>query len=413
MSSCRQTDSLRSAVLAGEITRADASHLADCAQCARELAHLRRFDRSLAHVVREMAPEPLPPAADGVGISPMRVGGRLGSGRRAALVGGSLIVAAAVALAGGGDWIRSSVGAFFQQDAQINVEGLQSWMDRAFGEVVAETGRPADPAEWEPAQVETCGRTAIAFWMEQGGQGVRAYRWAIGDPMNRLVAVHAGGLAGSLTDPNVARLRAGLPVCDVVSDATPGSRETLAALDAAREAWEREWHGWAGRGPIPGTGELLRSRVIDVSRGTPRDMWVLLERPDHGSLDRVAISVDGAEFRVEGSSGDGEMIEPFVVHAEPGPDYWVYYASVADGSVRAVELIGPSGALRYSIRSPGFILDIDVDPAEISAYRFVDAQGVVIATGNLDLPCGSDHEFFVREGFFAQGRREVFCIPDR
>lgn len=417
MTRCATTPAVLGALLAAErITPEEAAHVGTCAECARQVAALRRFDGVLVAVGRDLAPEPMPPAADVIAAGAEPTTERPMTWRRIPLAGRLAIALGIGLLVGAGGWLGSSIGFPLRQGGIIGAEQLDAWLDRAFAEVVSETGRQADPAKWEPALVETCGRTAIAFWMEAGGEGTRAYRWAVGEPMNRFATLRARGLAGSLTDPEVAQHRAELPICDVVVDVAPSTEEAMVALEAARERWLREWgHDSPARGPIPLTDELSRSRVVAVTRGNPRELWVLLDRPGESGLDRIALSAEGTAFRVEGASGGDEPTRTFVVHAEPSPGYWVYYAAFDDPSVRAVELLGAaSGTLRYSVGAPGFILDIPADPSEVSSYRLLNAQGDVVGAGDLELPCGAGSEYHVAGEFFARGNGyETFCAPER
>jgi len=407
-SRCRQTDALLDATFAGtQLTRAQAAHVAGCLGCVHAMAQIHRFDGELARIGHELAPEPMPPAGELTAAAATAKEERPMRFRRTALAGGLAAVVVAFSLAGGGQWLDSAFDGVFGSGYGVPVEELNAWLDRAFPEVVAKTGREVEAGDWEPVQIEVCGRTAIAFWAEEDDHGVRAYRWAVGDPMNRLFTLRDGGLAGSLSHAEVARLRADLPICDVVLDLAPSRDEALAALDAARERWEREWHGFAGPQPIPQRDELVRSQVVDISRGAPRDFWVLLERPNQVGIDRIALSLDAAEFRVESAMNDEMRPEPFVVSAERSVSNALYYGAVADQAVRALELTGPGQTLRYPVTAPGFILDVAIDPEELSSYRFLDAEGRIRVAGEIEATCGHGS---VRE-LWASGNKFCVSVP--
>lgn len=75
MSRCARTEQLLDAAFAGvDLTRRQAKHLAACAECARALALLRRFDSRLGAVGRQVAPERLGAIHDLIGVSIPREG---------------------------------------------------------------------------------------------------------------------------------------------------------------------------------------------------------------------------------------------------------------------------------------------------------------------------------------------------
>lgn len=405
MTRCRQTDALLDAAFAGlDLTRPQADHPATCAECAHALAQLRRFDGELDRIGHELAPEPLLPTVDLAAVSPAAEARPVVVTRRGLLAVTVGVLAIGVML-GGGQWLSEAVGVPFRGAGSIGTADLDAWLVRVFPEVVDETGRPADPSDWQPVHVERCGRGAIAFWAEEGG-GVRAYRWAIGDPMNRITPLRTAGLAGSVSDPVVAQMRTDIPVCEVVQDLTPTRAEALAALDAARERWERQTHGRFMAQPIPEAEELSRSTVMDVSAGTSGAYWILLERPDGAGMDRIAVGQDGSGPRLESGSVDGARPDPLGVYVDPGPGSGIFYGRIGDRAAAAIELIGPGRTLRYPVTAPGFILDIPIDPEELTEYRLLDAQGESVSAGVIHRGCGLG----AGGDLFQMGRGAVFCL---
>jgi hypothetical protein len=393
MSRCRQTDALLDAAFAGtQLTRARAAHAAHCVECARALARARRFEAELLSVGELVAPERLTlegaPAVMQVGP-----GGLLKTMRRG-LLGSALVTVVFVAVAmNGGGWLGEVTSGFFAPANAIPPRVLNSWLDRALDAVIDETGRHTQAIEWEPTQVETCGRTAIAFYQEKDADGVRAYRWAVGEPMNRIATLRAGGLAGSLWHPEVAELRAQMPVCDVSLDASLTVDETMAALDGARRLWETEVHGFGGSAPIPETRDLVLSRVMEAAQGAPHDYLVLLERPNRTGIDRIGIFEETDDsFRVQNASSDAGFVEPSVVYRESTSLGFAYFGVTEGSEIRAVELVGPTQTLRYSVSSQGFILQLADMPKEITAFRLLDASGDVRSEGEIETWCGEPSE---------------------
>jgi len=227
--------------------------------------------------------------------------------------------------------------------------------------------------------------TAIAFYAESDPDSARVYRWAIGDPMSRIPTLRASGLAGSLFEADVAAIRATLPVCTVIEDASLEGDEAFEALDLARAHWAGEWQMVDRvRTPIPEAGELLRSNIVDVSVGGRYEYHVLIQQPDQVGLDRLELSLgEGGSYTVTDARRDSITLEPYRVFRDAGsmPGLPVYFAMAEDDRVQAVELIAPGQVLRYTIGSPGFILE--VDEMEITAFRFLDADGRVLASGDL------------------------------
>ncbi|MGH2444632.1 MAG: hypothetical protein ACRDGD_01110 [Candidatus Limnocylindria bacterium] len=381
MSRCRQTDALLDATFAGiEISRAQADHAASCTDCARALSQHRRFENELGRVGVELSPEPMPPASEvatAVTAVTVKPGVRFMSSRRNLLVAGAGAAVLAVAVFLGGQWLGSTLGDRGGVGG-IAPQALNAWLDRALPAIISETGRRgADAAEWTPIQVEVCGGTAIAFWAEPGG--VRAYRWGIGDPMNRLVALRAGGLAATLSDTDVAEVRATLPMCSTVVDPSMNEERALLALGEVRERWERE------RRPIPGLVDLSSSHVIDTALGAPGQYRLLLERDGMervGSLYLFTLAGgDDRSFRMASMSyHPGLVARPLAVYRLVSGDY---VGLIDDDRVTAVELIGPGGHLRYPIEAPGFILEVDLPADALIDYRFLDASGRGIGSGEI------------------------------
>lgn len=404
MTRCRQTDALLDAAFAGlDLTRPQAGHAAACAECAHALAQLRRFEGELERIGHDLAPEPMPPAEE-VPVTPTKAmaGGAM-TLRRGLVAIGVGVLAIGISL-GGNWWLASLVGEPLRGGEAGSVADLRAWLDRAFPRVVEETGRPVDADHWRAVQVERCGRTAIAFWAEEGGS--RAYRWAIGDPMNRLAPLRAAGLAASLAHPAVAEMRAELPVCNVVQELTLTRTEALAALDAARRRWERQTQGRFNVYPIPGQGELAGSSVIDVSAGGPGSYWILLERTDGIGMDRLSVMEDGSGYRLDGAAVDGALPDQSGVYVDPGPTSGLFYGSIGSDAVAAVDLIGASGTLRYPATAPGFILDVPLDPDGLTEYRFLDDQGQSVSSGSITVSCGLG----TGVDLFQMGRGATFCV---
>lgn len=108
MSRCGRTAALVEAELdGGRLTDAQSSHASQCPECARALAHARRFGRELHRAVLDLTPEAAPHGvvtmSDGIGAEPV------GWPRLALALAASAVVVIGVVFVGG-RWLGSALG---------------------------------------------------------------------------------------------------------------------------------------------------------------------------------------------------------------------------------------------------------------------------------------------------------------
>jgi hypothetical protein len=256
-------------------------------------------------------------------------------------------------------------------EAPVNPD---AWVNAAKVVAIEETGRGADPAHWEPYRVEACGATLIAFFVERG-EGVRPFRWAIGD--SRMAPQQARvGVAASLADPEVAVARAFLPICVTIVDQPADRDGVMTALEDAEGAWVEA-------GAPNEQRDFSQATIVDVSPFSREAYTILLERPEgiQSRLNRVTISVDGdGTYSVRSHASDVGMATPLNVYRDVSTD--VYFGLTDDAPVAAVDLLGRGTRLRYPIESPGFIIDADL-PDGLRTFEILDVAGRVIAEGEV------------------------------
>ncbi|MGH2380322.1 MAG: hypothetical protein ACRDG7_03760 [Candidatus Limnocylindria bacterium] len=377
MSRCRQTDALLDATFAGiELTRAQAEHVVSCADCAVAMAQLRRFDIGLTEAVAEIAGEPLPSTA-GLGVANALEGGQpMPQSRMRALAAVSAVGVLVVAVVlGVGTLAPQLFGT--PDDTAASPDQVNAWLDAAVVAAVESGGRNDHPSDWQPYQVEVCGPHAIAFFVERDPSSVRPFRWAIGQAAGT-PSVAAMGIAGSLMDADVARARARLSLCSVFVDPSLGEAAARDAITRARDRWE------GGEIPTDRFLDLRGAEVVDVSPMTRNLYSVLLERPDgvRTWLERVSLSLDEDQLHtMSGGALDSGVTRPQVVYRDNTPTH--YFGLIDDPSVVALELLGADERLRYTVGAPGFILQGAAPSGQLHTYRFLAADGHVVAEGDL------------------------------
>ena len=330
MSRCTRTDSLLDELfVSGAVTPSQREHVLVCSECARSLALARRFDRDLRTVGAELAPEPMSGADVSLDVIPPFGRGGFGMWRRSVLTMASVAVVLAVIVLGG-MWINVPGFAGVLGGA-IPADRLEPWLDRALATAhEASDGHRSQAADWEPAQVEMCGDTAIAFFVDDDEQG--AYLWALGKPDDLFDQSIATGASRSVGEAQVARQRVELPVCEVVVG------EPQAPADLADSI------------PFPGQRVVRVPGVAFV--GDPIDAPVEVEV--------VGAEADAVEV--------GIFSDPYLL------------GRVEDPAVRAVDVLTPDGRYRYPVSPPGFRVVADVVDAAI-AFEFLDSTGASVAAG--------------------------------
>lgn len=104
MSLCRLSDALLDASFAGtDLSRAQAEHVRECAECARATSRARRFERELGRVGEALTPEPMPAMAELAGVPVATEGyGRMWRRNLGAAVA---LVALVAVVFGGSQWL--------------------------------------------------------------------------------------------------------------------------------------------------------------------------------------------------------------------------------------------------------------------------------------------------------------------
>lgn len=244
------------------------------------------------------------------------------------LAGLGLIALLAIAILGGG--ALAGAPPPVRLPGVTSADELDAWVDHALAIAMEESDEgAARPEDWQPAQVETCGDTAVAFYShDRRGH----YLWAMGRPAHPIDRSIETGTAISFGDPEVARLRALLPVCEMALGSNQPSENTFVREDAIRP-----------------------QQVVSV----PLKVWQF-----------------GGEFVVpitkapNLSDGDASVQIPAFI-----------YGRVDDARVRAVDVITTDGRLRYTVEAPGF--EIQVDFSTALRFELLDAAGTMIAAGSL------------------------------
>lgn len=331
MNRCRRTDSLLAEVFAGRaLTREQREHATDCSECARVLALSRRFERELQTAVTAMVPEPTTAAvarADDAPV-PHRGGHQMWQRTMVAITSAALAVAV-IALGSGVLGSAPRLGGIL--DGAVSPDRLDAWLDRALTVAHADAGRETSPlADWEAAQIETCGDTAIAFFVADNEQA--AYLWALGkvdDLFDRSIAT---GSTRSLGEPEVARRRAELAVCAVA----------LGKLQAPAELIDGLPFGGQGVALVPGLA------------------W--MGDPDDAPVEVEVIGTGAEPVEV------GVFSDPYLL------------GRVSDPAIRAVDVLTPDGRYRYPAAAPGFMVGADVVDAA-THFEYLDASGAAVDAG--------------------------------
>jgi len=381
MSRCSQTDALLDAAFAGgDLTRSEADHVRACSECARALSLARRLDTELSCIGIELTTDPVPPAADLIAAPAAGAEeARSMTLRRGLLTGGVAAVLLAVSVFAGGQWLGSALG---QLQPGVSAAELDAWVDHALRDIAVDVGADAEDEAWIPIQVEVCGESALAvFGVTDPGGASGGYWWVLGEPTEATV-VDASGHARTITGADLATVRAGLPVCSVVVDAGLDPAAAFAAFGQARELYA-ERHGVSQ--PVIGIPDVRSFEVLDFSRMDPEHYAALLQRPGTAVVDRLTMSLTddgGFAFGDWRFSGDFQPSSN-ILYRDLMTDPPMYYAFVPEGDVAAVDIIGPETTLRYAVAAPGFVVQVDVRADLVTAFQFLDAEGAVIAHGDI------------------------------
>lgn len=320
MSRCRRTDALLGAAFADEgLTTAQADHATECAECARALALAGRFDGELHRVGTELVEQQT--------SATQSKGGR--HMWRGALLAGTAVAVIALIVGSIQVW-RDGPSIGLLEDGP-SAEQLTAWLDRSL--VVAHgQARPGGTSieEWAPARVEVCGDAVIAFF-DRGGDLSDGYLWAIGRPSGILDESIETGWSRTLSALDVARRRAGLPVCNL-------------ALDEARD----------------GPGADLPVALHVVVR-VPDLFWIG--------------DPEDAPVEVEVVGGDRDA----VIEVGIARDAYLH-ARLEDASIRAVDIVSAEGRYRYTIGPPGFTVWANVVD-EAVRFELLNESGEVVRAG--------------------------------
>jgi hypothetical protein len=365
MNRCRETDALLDATFAGaELTREQADHATACTECAHALAQARRFDGELHRIGRQLAPEPLPSVGEITHLS-TSTGRRSMARRRTLAVGAAGALLLAATIFGGGAWIGSLLTDEVQVGG-ISPEALDAWVDQTLPIALQMAERPrTGDGGLEPAQIETCGQTAVVFYGQRNDAG--GYVWAIGRP-DRTGLIETGWSL-FLDEPDVAQFRALLPVCEVVLGPAEPPEELV------------DWP------PIE------RQGVVAIA-----DFWWVGEWGDELGEGEVVVEDNGRNIVIEGDSRAVAM----------GLHRRAFLAvRVDDRSVQAVDIVTAEGRLRYTVAAPGFIIE-DVG-AEALRFELLDHAGIVVAAGPI-VQWESDDR---RGAVEAQARRAAVAEAER
>lgn len=277
MSRCRQTDALLDGIFAGVgFTRAEADHAAGCTECAHALSQARRFDAELSRAGLELAPDPMPAAAEVTRVAtPTRRGGWIMTWRQS-LIGGAVAAVLLVGVIfGGGQWlgsmfegrvifapagagpdpeaveradgaraervaaVRAAAEAARRQEANVReVANLDAWVDAAVAPGMSRN-------DLELVRADRCGDLYTVVFLEQQS-AAKEYRWIAGASGHAESA--QGGLADSIEASGAAAARATTDAaCTRLIDSVP----TVEIMDAVRDA--------AG---VPASVSLLGSTLL-------------------------------------------------------------------------------------------------------------------------------------------------------
>lgn len=328
---CARTAALLDAAFSdAELTSLEAAHVAACAECARALALARRFDGELHRVAAELTADPSNGAAAMRQVRPELTGGP--NVKRIPTV---LAIAAIAAVGLLAVAVTSTVPVGQLQVGGIGADELARWINQArLAAHEADVGGQTEIDDWEPAQVEVCGGTVVAFFEHADDPGI-GYRWALGSPGDWLDRSIDTGSSRTLGAPEVAERRAALPVCSIVlapdvPDAVVGDLEI---------------------------GPQQVVRVAGLS-------WI-------GDPDR-------APFEVEVTGRDRDVLGREVGIASEG--YIV--GRLDDSSIHAVDVVTEEGRYRYTVAAPGFVIHASPDDDQIG-YELLDASGSVVTNGSV------------------------------
>lgn len=397
MDRCRETEAIVDKALAGvDLTRAQLAHAAACADCARALLHCRRFEAELARVGLDLAPEPMPSAADAGAIyAHGRTGGQLVTWRRGLVGGAAATLVLAASVFGGG----LGLGALFSggdAPGRIGAAELQAWTDQALSSVLGQVDPFEEASEWEAIRLETCGGTAIAFYRDRGrGPDVADhYVWAVGQP-GPVFTPPAGGRAGSVDDEDVARIRTTVPPCQLEIDAA--TEDVIAQVGAdGRDLWSSVDGGGQvdrGAGRVVGVTTMpVAPREDPLDESNSRSYYVLLDRrlAQVVNVERVTMSISDDGFMGVGSDLEGAIDRPAAppvnqIYADLSSPSEMLFAWIDSPAVRAVDILVGGERLRYTVREPGFVVEFNMNVAVAGEmeFRLLDAHGIVLADGTI------------------------------
>lgn len=378
MSRCHETDALLEAVFTdAQLSRAQAAHLAACAECAHLLSQARRFDTELGSIGLDLTPEPMPAAAELLAVTaPIPRKGSPMTWKRnligAALAAGALVFAISAlggrGLAPGAGRAAPSVGPLATPDPQLN-----AWLDEAVGVAWKTSGREGTPRTRDFVRVEQCGDLYTVLFVVEPAPA--DYFWATG-PKEDGTDVQAG-VSDAQDAAALAHARATATLeCARVVDTTVPPSEVVATV--------HEMGGLPDRIALTGKTMLTPEIAVAVMEGPNSDgnyqRWIgLLRRQD----DRW-ISLPQQWIGTNIPANDG--FTPFQVREL---DRTLGSNEIIVGSLpigaTSLELIVDGTVYRYEADpgSRGIVVVSPRTPVGRMDFRVLDASGAPLSTGQI------------------------------